>query len=447
MGCKGSAEFFVNGNSLPYALNSNSTDASCSMNNGVIDYDIYGGSGTFTYAWNSGETTQDIMSAYSGTYTCLVTDAVTGCYFEYSHDVFSSGGPGAYLDFVKQPTCGNADGSIDLTTYIFSAPITGISWSSGHTTEDLANIPEGEYEISVTAQDGCIFNHTIKLENQKPEHPEICMLTVDTSLIYNVVVWEKDITQPNIDGFNIYRETSTYGNFELVSSRPYALESMFQDNDASPVDRSWRYYITAYDDCGNESVYGVVHKTIHAVATTVNSTDYTIHWDNYEGMVYSDVNVHRFDSTNGWVTIASNISFGTNAFPDTPPVLTGLDYLVEFNLADPCQSAKVQDHNSSRSNKSSSVFDPGNSTVQIQDNELGAITCYPNPSEDMFVIHVDQFDLVTNYQIVDLNGNLIQSGLLTSNNTAVDVADVASGIYLVKISSENNILTIKMVVQ
>ena len=183
------------------------------------------------------------------------------------------------------------------------------------------------------------------------------------------------------------------------------------------------------------------------MATTVNSIDYTIHWDNYEGMVYSDVNVHRFDSTNGWVTIASNISFGTNAFPDTPPVLTGLDYLVEFNLADPCQSAKVQDHNSSRSNKSSSVFDPGNSTVQIQDNELGAITCYPNPSEDMFVIHVDQFDLVTNYQVVDLNGNLIQSGMLTSNNTAVDVADVASGIYLVKISSANNILTIKMVVQ
>jgi hypothetical protein len=446
MGCKASAEFFVNGADVPYASNVNSTDASCSSNNGVIDYDIYNGSGSYTYLWNTGQTSEDIMNAYSGTYTCLVTDNATGCYFEYSHNVYSSGGPGAYLDFVKQPTCGNADGSIELTAYPFSAPITSISWSSGHTTEDIFNVPAGEYEITVTAQDGCIFNHIIKLENKKPEHPEICMLTVDTTLIYNVVVWEKDLTQPNIDGFKIYRETSTYGNFELVSTRPYALESMFQDNDASPVDRSWRYYITAYDDCGSESAYGTVHKTIHAVATTTNGTDFILHWDNYEGMAYTDVDVHRFDSTNGWQTLGT-YSLGTNFVPDTPPVLIGLDYLVEFNLADPCTSSKVQDHNSSRSNKSSSVFDPGNSTVQIQDNELGAITCYPNPSEDMFVIHVDQFDLVTNYQIVDLNGNLVQSGPLTSNNTTVDVAEIASGIYLVKINSANNILTIKMVVQ
>lgn len=443
-GCEANHSYFVNYQYNIYASNVNSTDASCNLSDGVVDYDVYGGSGTYSYLWNTGSTLSDLMGVPSGTYTCVATDDVYGCQTTFTHNVYAYGSPGAYIDFVTKPSCGNTDGAIEITPYPWSAPVVSVSWSSGQTTEDLINVPAGDYTFTVLAQDGCMFNQTIRLENEKPERPQICMLTVDTSLIYNMVVWEKEPVQGSIAGFKVYRETSTYGNFELVSTRPYALESIFQDNDASPVDRSWRYYITQYDNCGNESAPSDVHKTIHAVTSTPDGIVYNVHWDSYEGLNYSSVDVFRFDSTSGWVPLG-NFPSTIHSYSETPTIYIGLDYLVEFNLTDPCQSSKVQDHNSSRSNKSASVFMPGGSTAQIQDTDLGTISIYPNPANNFFVIQIDAIETVQAYEVMDLSGNLVHRGTIQSNLTTIDAEEMAAGIYLVKIITADKIITQKLV--
>jgi hypothetical protein len=444
-GCEANGSYFVDALPQFYAENVNSTDATCSASDGVVDIGLVNGSGNYTFSWSNGATTEDLMGVPSGTYTCQILDNISGCATTYKHDIYSSYGPGAYLNYVIQPTCGQNDGAINLNVYPYSAAISSVSWSSGQTTPEIENIPAGSYELTVTALDGCVFNHTITLGSLAPEPPQICMLSVDTSLIYNMVVWEKDMSQPNIAGYKVYRETSQYGVFELVSTRPYALESIFQDNDASPVDRSWRYYITAYDACGNESAPSYVHKTIHVVVNTSNGTDYNVTWDNYEGFTYSSVDIFRFDSTNGWQNIA-NIPFGTNTYTDVPPIYIGLDYMVEFNLSFTCTSSKAQDHNSTRSNKTASVFEGGGTTVQIIDEDLGVISIYPNPASSAFTIHVDQPDQVQYFEITDINGNLILTGSINTNNTLVESSEMAAGIYLIKLYSASNIVTQKLIV-
>lgn len=444
-GCEANHSYFVNALPQMYAESVNSTDAFCSNSDGVIDIAVNNGSGNYSFLWNNGAITEDLFGIPSGSYSCLITDNISGCTTTYSYDVFSSNGPSASLNYIQQPTCGSNDGAINLNVYQWANPISSISWNSGQTTDDLENIPAGNYELTVIDDGGCVFKHTIVLKSAMPEKPEICMMTVDTSLIYNMIVWEKDLAQPSIAGYNIYRETSQFGVFEKIATRPYSIESVYQDNDASPVDRSWRYYITAFDACGNESPGSYVHKTIHVVANTTNGTDYTVSWDNYEGFNYSSVDVFRFDSTNGWQTIA-NVPFGTNTSPDTPPVLAGLDYMIEFILDDPCTSTKAQDHNSSRSNKTASVFSGGASTVQITTEDLGIVSIYPNPADASFTIHVDQPDPATYFEIIDLNGNLISTGSIGANNTLVETDRMASGIYLIKIYSNSNIVTQKLVV-
>src|SRR5690606_21044981 len=101
----------------------------------------------------------------------------------------------------------------------------------------------------------------------------------------------------------------TFGQYELVAERPYDLESFYQDNDASPADRSWRYYITTYDACGEESYPSFVHKTIHVVSNSSDLVNYNISWDDYEGISYSSVDLFRFDDTNGW-QLAANLPYG-----------------------------------------------------------------------------------------------------------------------------------------
>lgn len=405
-----------------------------------------GGFGAYTWDWKKNGSTvwtgEDIIGIDGGLYTCTVQDG-NGCSLTWGKTMENPSNVYLWTEEVVQPTCGNTDGSINVFIDNTGDVPAFYEWSTGATSEDLTGLAAGNYTLTYTDQAGCTNYLTVKLTNERPYQPTICLLTVDTSLIYNMIVWEKDITQ-NIEGFNIYRETSVFGEFEKVASRDYSLESFYQDNDASPVDRSWRYYITTFDACGGESYGSFVHKTIHVVSSTVNGTDYSIHWDNYEGISYTSIDLFRYDDVNGWVN-AANLPYGTNVYNEAPPVVSGLDYMVSFNLTDPCTSTKAQDHNSSRSNKTASTFNGGGSTAAITDEDLGLISIYPNPANELLILHVDNPELFQYYEVTDLNGKVVATGTIMTNNTNIDLFSMEAGVYLIRLVSDEKIVVNKFV--
>ena len=447
--CNYFGTYTIADSALKVKLNSTFDNSICfSTPDGLIDINTVGGSGVGTYTWDWKKngipyaTSEDLFSITGGVYECTVLDG-NSCSLTWSRTIKNYNNVYLNVDKITKPSCGNPDGAIDIKIDPWGDVPSAYSWNTGATTEDLNGVLTGNYTLTYTDQAGCTSYLTVKLPNEKPYQPAICLLTVDTSLIYNQIVWEKDINQ-NVDGFKVYRETSTFGTFEKVAERPYSLESFFQDNAASPVDRSWRYYITSYDACGEESYGSFIHKTIHVVSNTTNSIDYDLSWDEYEGINYSSVDVFRFDNTNGWTNI-DNIPFGTNTTSDTPPVLAGLDYMVSFNLSTTCTSDKAQDHNSSRSNKTASIFNPGGSTAFIEDLDLGLISLYPNPTNSVLTVHLDNPELFNGYEIVDLNGRVVASGMLYLNNTTVDLYDVSAGVYMMRLISTDKIITEKFI--
>jgi len=76
-GCKDTAytHIFV---SAPIQLSFLITKATCQANDGSIITSVTGGKAPFTYAWNSGETTKDVMNMAVGKYFVTVTDSI-GC--------------------------------------------------------------------------------------------------------------------------------------------------------------------------------------------------------------------------------------------------------------------------------------------------------------------------------------------------------------------------------
>ena len=88
------------------------------------------------------------------------------------------------------------------------------------------------------------------------------------------------------------------------------------------------------------------------------------------------------------------------------------------------------------------------STLGIEDFEqVGNITLYPNPSNSILNIHVQTTGANGTIEVYNILGKKVISQELVSEATKIDVSGWNSGVYLVKISSENGEETKRFVKQ
>ena len=80
------------------------------------------------------------------------------------------------------------------------------------------------------------------------------------------------------------------------------------------------------------------------------------------------------------------------------------------------------------------------SGASLLENDLSAITIYPNPSSDILNIDLSSAnEEVKSISIVDITGKLIQTiDVLENTNISLNVSSLASGLYQVMISSASN---------
>ncbi len=145
-GCEDSTTIIVNENSA-ITVGLVPTYPSCSsVSNGSIDCSPFGGTGSYTFLWNTGATTEDIGGLANGIYSVTVTDGI-GCTSTAVMGLTS--GTNLILDFswVNAGCSGASNGSIDLTPVTGAAPFNYI-WSNSATTE-------GTYTVTVTDAGGC----------------------------------------------------------------------------------------------------------------------------------------------------------------------------------------------------------------------------------------------------------------------------------------------------
>ncbi len=129
---------------------------------GVIDPQISGGVGGYSYAWSNGGTAAVLTGLTAGVYDLTVTD-LNGCSQTFSYTVTE---PASFPSATAQTTdigCfGESTGVIDVTT-VGGTPGYTFAWSNGATTEDLNGVPSGAYSVTITDANGCSFieNYTL----------------------------------------------------------------------------------------------------------------------------------------------------------------------------------------------------------------------------------------------------------------------------------------------
>ncbi|MFK7799677.1 MAG: choice-of-anchor L domain-containing protein [Aureispira sp.] len=128
------------------------SDEQCGNSGGSIDLTISGGVQPYTYLWSNGSTTEDLSGIPAGTYTITITEN-TGCAVVQSYTINNNALNIAGV--VTDQGCAGPTGSIDLTVTNGTLPYT-FAWSTGASSEDLANLVAGGYQVTVTDAAACI---------------------------------------------------------------------------------------------------------------------------------------------------------------------------------------------------------------------------------------------------------------------------------------------------
>lgn len=425
------------------------SDCGMATGSATVNY-VDGGTAPFSYLWNTGSTADNLSNIPSGIYSLTVTDA-NGCTITGEASVYDFGAPSLYGIQVTNASCTASDGAISGTLYE-QGTNTQIIWSNGFTTPSISGLPAGTYTVDVFNDEGCHTYDVFHVNILAPDRQPLCVVTVDSTTSTNLLVWEK--TGDNlIDHYNMYRETTVPGQFQLIDTVQHSNLSIFNDVVASPIERSWKYRITAVNECGVESVPSVAHKTIHLTTTDLGNGDFKVIWNFYEGTTYTAFNVYRYTSLTGWQQIATTPG-SLSYYLDTPPNTVGLDYMVDFDLTHTCTAdfEKAQDFNSSRSNKDKGQFAAGNGTGDSNNGLIelsfggGTVALYPNPvSGDAVFVKLAHLP-AADYSIASITGQTVTSGQLSEGVTSIATSSLRPDIYILHLFHTNEHTSLRFIV-
>ncbi len=186
--CEAVEEFYVGIEIyLPLLITDTLNHVSCyGDNDGSINVSISGGISPYSFEWSNGETNQNLENLYVGTYVLTVTDSLNSSII----DTFEIMSPAEIIissiisnyNGYGVSAWGASDGFIDITVSGGTSPYTYL-WSGGITTEDLTNIPAGQYELLVSDSNYCDALEIFELINPPPDP------ILATGAVENVSCW------------------------------------------------------------------------------------------------------------------------------------------------------------------------------------------------------------------------------------------------------------------
>src|SRR5690606_21685191 len=137
----------------------------CFTSTGSIDLSVFGGTGSYTYLWSNGATTEDITVSQGGNYTCTITDENSG--FSITTQVLQVLQPlplHVTIVPINVACFGGNNGEAIATVTNGTAPYT-YSWNdvNNQTTPTATGLVAGTYEVTVTDANNCTTTTTVTI--------------------------------------------------------------------------------------------------------------------------------------------------------------------------------------------------------------------------------------------------------------------------------------------
>lgn len=147
---------------LPLSLTATVKNVSCfNGNNGSILTNVSGGTSPYKYLWSNADTFCSPSGFPAGQHILKITDS-KGCIL-YDTSLITQP-PSLIINGTIRNACKNGNnGAIDITVGGGIKPYT-YRWSNSANTQDLQNIPKGQYLVTITDLNGCKLIDTFVIQ-------------------------------------------------------------------------------------------------------------------------------------------------------------------------------------------------------------------------------------------------------------------------------------------
>jgi len=136
----------------------------CGNGQGEIDITVINGTLPYSYIWDNGNVAEDLNALSAGNFSCTITDD-NGCEISFNTSINNEQGTLSVENITQvDEICGNAEGSVTLSVSGGNFPLI-FDWSNGESTQNLTNLSEGSYSVTVTDDEGCTVSTSAEVMN------------------------------------------------------------------------------------------------------------------------------------------------------------------------------------------------------------------------------------------------------------------------------------------
>ncbi len=143
--------------------------------NGYVSVNVSGGSGSYAYSWENGDTDNRLNAVTPGAYTLTISDNILGCSITSSFEIPQIPAIDLSEIAVTPPSCSGGDNGV-IVIALANASSPKITWNNGQIGTRATGLSAGTYQFEVLDAKGCTFSGEVEME----ERTEL-VVNVDTS--------------------------------------------------------------------------------------------------------------------------------------------------------------------------------------------------------------------------------------------------------------------------
>lgn len=396
-----------------------------------------------TYIWNTGSEMENTIADDAGEYAITVIDA-HGCSGIDSVDVENY--PVPEVNVMCDPVFGYICPEGEIATLSVSTDADIVAWSNGSPGDIITVDNQGVYYVYVEDTQGCEGVGHYEVKFHTPAVEQIGVVTASNQDEFMIVAWEKSDTT-NIESYNIYRETGSAYN--LIGEVPYSARGLFFDYDANYRVQAHSYKITTVDQCGTESSLDdcVAHTSMH-LQQSIFQNDHQLSWTSYQGVDVLSYTIYEIDAF-GIMTELNTVGAGNTTYTIVD-YEDGKSYRVGVDLpqeVDPSVNTILKSESGPYSQALSNIAEMEITAIDVLAGKNSFIL-YPFVVSTFVNIQLqDQIFINSTLSIINSNGRTVYQVDVLTHDITLDISNLHSGAYLLKLENESGKTAIRKFVK